>query len=233
MSINLLRYRFTPFLLCLATCLCICLCSEAGAQTSASTAGPATLPRLQAELLKTIDAGHAKAGGEVTARTVTELDLAGTKLAPGAVVKGHITDAAPDHLSVVFDSIVVKKKAAVPLGLSLRAVMMPHAQSTPISPRAEGGGDDSPIAHAPRTGGMLRSPTAAVEDSNDSVFRGPNAQAEPAPVKTINGGVIGLDDVQLQVSDNPKAGATFRAIRKQKLQLEKGLQLMFVVTPPA
>lgn len=174
----------------------------------------------------------------MTARTVMELDFAGTKFAPGAVVKGHITDAAPDHFSMVFDSITVKKNAPVPLGLSLRAVMMPHAQSTPISPRAEGGGGNTGTdisAQEPRgRGDMLRSPTAAVEDSNNTVFHGPDGSGQqPTSVKATNGGVIGLNGVQLQVSNNPKAGATFRAVKKQKLQLEKGLQLMFVVTPLA
>jgi hypothetical protein len=83
---------------------------------------------------------------------------------------------------------------------------------------------------------MLRSPTAAAEDSSNTVFRGPDASAPktaPAAVNATAGDVIGLDGVQLKVSDGPKAGATFRATKDQKLQLEKGLQIMFAVSPPA
>ena len=237
MKINHLRSGLAPALLCPIIAVCICLCSKAVAQTSGSTAPPATLPRLQAELLKTIDAGHAKAGEEVTARTVTELDFAGKKFAPGAVVKGHITDAAADHVSMVFDSITVKKNAAVQLGLSLRAVMMPHAQSTPISPRADGGGGntgtDVAIQEPRGRGDMLRSPTAAAEDSSDTVFHGPQAGATQFhQVNATAGDVIGLEDVQLKVSDDPKVGATFLATKHQKLQLERGLQMMFAVLPP-
>jgi hypothetical protein len=215
--------------------------SAATAQTgpTAAPAAPAA-PKLQAELLKTIDAGHTKAGDEVTAKTITPLDFAGTKFAPGAIVKGHVTDAAPDHLSLVFDSITVKKNST-PVGLSLRAVMMPHAQGTPISPRAETGGNNTGIDVAttqPRgRGDMLRSPTAAAEDSSNTVFRGPDASASKAapanaPVNATTGDVIGLDGVQLKVTDDPKAGATFHATKNQKLQLEKGLQLMLFVSLP-
>ena len=216
-----------------------CFSSYLAAQVASSAAVSPTTPKLQAELLKTIDASHAKAGDEVTAKTITPLDFAGTKYAPGAILKGHVTDAAPDHLSLVFDSITVKKNST-PLGLSLRAVMMPHAQGTPISPRAEGGGNNTGIDVAtqqPRgSGDMLRSPTAAAEDSSNTVFHGPDASASKpapsnAPVAATTGDVIGLDGVQLKVSDDPKTGATFHATKNQKLQLEKGLQMMLAVSP--
>src|SRR5690349_8821264 len=86
--------------------------SAAMAQTGPTAAPTApAAPKLQAELLKTIDASHAKAGDEVTAKTITPLNFAGTKFAPGAIVKGHVTEAASDHLSLVFDSITVKKNS--------------------------------------------------------------------------------------------------------------------------
>lgn len=111
-------------------------------QTSPTPAAAPTGPKLQAELLKTLDASHTRVGDEVTARTITPLEFNGSKVPAGAVVKGHVAEAAPDRLLLVFDSIVVKKSASVALGLSLRAAMMPNsaAQSAQISPHAEGGG---------------------------------------------------------------------------------------------
>ena len=188
-------------------------------QTSPSSPAASTGPKLQAELLKTIDASRARAGDEVTARTITPLAFNGSKFPAGAVVKGHVAEATPVRLLLVFDSIVTKKNAPVPLGLSLRAAMMPKStgQSAQISPHAEGAG----------RGDMLRSPTAAAEDSTNTVFQGPK---RPEPVMVSNGGVVGLAGVDLKVSTNPKAGAAFEIAKNNKLQLEKGLQLMFVVS---
>lgn len=197
-------------------------------QPAASTA-----PKLQAELQKPIDASHAKAGDEVTARTITPLEFKGSKFPVGAVVRGHVAEAAPNRLLLVFDSIFVKKNAQFALGLSLRAAMMPRpaAQSAQISPRAEGagasGGVDQELQIPRGRGEMLRSPTAAAEDSANTVFQGPK-QSEP--VMVVNGGVMGMPGVDLKVSTDPKAGAAFEVDKTHRLQLEKGLQLMFVVS---
>jgi hypothetical protein len=202
-------------------------------QTSPTAPVASTAPKLQAELLKTIDASHARVGDEVTARTITPLEFNGSKFPAGTVVKGRVAEVAPNRLLLVFDSIVVKKNAPVGLGLSLRAAMMPKsaAQSAQISPRAEGAegsnGVDQVIQTPRGRGDMLRSPTAAAEDSANTVFKGPK-QSEPVMVS--NGGVVGLPGVDLKVSTDPKAGAAFEVTKTNKLQLEKGLQLMFVVS---
>lgn len=202
-------------------------------QTPTPAAVAPTGPKLQAELLKTIDASHARVGDEVTARTITPLEFNGAKFAPGAVVKGHVAEAAPNRLSLVFDSIVVKKSAPVPLALSLRAAMMPKpaAQSAQISPRAEGAAGSNGVDQVTQTprgrGDMLRSPTAAAEDSTNTVFQGPK---KSEPVMVSNGGVMGLPGVDLKVSTDPKVGAAFEVAKNNKLQLEKGLQLMFVAS---
>ena len=195
--------------------------------------GASTGPKLQAELLKAIDASHAKPGDEVTARTITPLEFKGSKFPVGAVVRGHVAEVDPNRLRLVFDSIAVKKNAPLALGLSLRAAMMPGAaaQSAQISPRAEGagasGGVDQELQIPRGRGEMLRSPTAAAEDSANTVFQGPK-QSEP--VMVVNGGVMGMPGVDLKVSTDPKAGAAFEVDKTHRLQLEKGLQLMFVVS---
>ena len=70
----------------------------------------------------------------------------------------------------------------------------------------------------------MRSPEAAAQDSAVTVFDGPSS------VQAQNGDVVGLPGVQLRVSDDPKAGASFQVPKNRKLQLEKGLQVMFVVS---
>ena len=222
-------------LVCLATCGFLCTFSSAQAGPASAASGP----RLQAELIRTIDASRAKAGDEVIARTITALEIGGKKFAPGATVRGHVVAAEPDRLLLVFDQISDKKNAAVPLGLSLRAVMMPHAGAPasnsggPVSPRAEAAGGNTGVDQGPvNRGDMLRSPEAMAQDSANTVFNGSSPPVSPKVVETINGGVIGLPNVHLQASPDPKAGATFQSDKDRKLKLEKGLQLMFVVSQP-
>lgn len=202
-------------------------------QTPPAAAAARTGPRLQAELLKRIDASHARVGDEVTARTVMPLEFNGSKFPAGAVVRGHVAEAAPNRLILLFDCIVVKKSLPVVLGLSLRAAMMPRSagQSAQISPRAEAGegnnGVDQELQTPRGRGDMLRSPSAAAEDSTNTVFQGPK---QSAPVMIVSGGVVGLPGVDLKVSSDPKAGAAFEVDKTHKLQLEKGMQVMFVVS---
>ena len=218
----------SPLILVSILSFTVCVSVLAWGQTSPPP-DTSTLPRLQAELLKTLDPGHLRAEDEVTARTVTPLEVAGNKYAPGAIVKGHVTEVEASRLVLVFDQIIVKKNPPVPFGLSLRAVMMPHPgepqsssdmSSDPRSPRSEALGNNS---------SPMRSPDAAARDSVDMPSKN-SAPAAAAPVETRNGGVIGLPGVHLDVNPDPKVGAVFHVDKDQKLRLEKGLQLMFVVS---
>lgn len=218
------------------------VCGAAG-QAAPPSAG--TLPTLQAQLLKTVDAAHAKASDEVQAKTYTPLEFGAAKVPAGSMVLGHVTEAAPDRLVLLFDRIAINKNSPLAAGLSLRAVMMMHpGPSSPgqsggeISPRAETGGGgtgvDQAIQHPASRGDMLRSPEAAAADSSNTVFAGGDSKP-PAPqvVETRNGGVIGVPGLHLTVSADPGTGAVFETAKNQKLKLEKGLLLMFVVSEPA
>ncbi len=203
----------------------------ADGQAVPAVGGAPTGPALQAELLKPIDASQAKAGDEIAARTVVPLEFNGAKYPAGATVIGHVMQAEPSRLVLIFDHIGVRKNAPVAVGLSLRAVMMPQpAKPTgeQISPRAAGGGGGSavnPAIQDPRGRGyLLRSPEAAAQDAAVTVFE------SPAPVATNNGGVIGLPGVQLGVSNDPRVGSIFQVAKDHTLRLEKGLQVMFVVS---
>jgi len=174
---------------------------------------------LQAELLKPLDASHVKAGDEITARTATPLDFDRTSFPVGAIIVGHVTKAEPNLLILVFDQIVVKKNSPVAMSLSLRAVMMPHTKTASM------GEQISPTSQAGPGGGLLRSPQTAAQDSAVSVF-----DSSQHPIMAGNGGVIGLSGLKLLVSSDPKIGSALQSDPGQKLKLEKGLQLMFVVS---
>jgi hypothetical protein len=212
--------------------------TSAWGQTQAATGGAFAGSKLQAELLKTIDAGRARVGDEVTARTVTPLEFNGAKIPTGAIVQGHVAEAEETRLLLVFDRIGADNSTPLSLRLSLRAVMMPRAAMIPqpssdaqLSPRAQAGGGNTGVDTQTRRGDMLRSPEAAARDSSDTIFEGSRSvPVSPRTVETRNGGVIGLPGVQLVVSTDPKAGATFQTEKNHKLKLEKGLQLMFMVS---
>ena len=65
----------------------------------------------------------------------------------------------------------------------------------------------------------------AAQDSMVSVF-----DNSKQPIHAENGGVIGLSGVKLMVSSDPRIGSAFQSSPPVKLKLEKGLQLMFVVS---
>lgn len=216
----------------------------ARAQTSSQATATTSGPHLQAELLKTLAAAHVRPGDEIMARTVMPLEFEGTKFPAGTVLKGHVSEAQPNRLLLVFDRVEAKNSPAVPLGLSLRAVMMPHAgsanppnPSSEVSPSADAGGGNRGVDQAVQTpngrGDMLRSPVAAAEDSSDTIFKGSGTGSHgPRLVPTSNGDVIGLAGVHLKTSSDPKAGAVLESDPGHTLRLEKGLQLLFVVTRP-
>ena len=67
----------------------------------------------------------------MTARTVMPLEFDEVKFPPGAMIKGHVVQAEPMRLLLVFDSIEVNQSTPLSVGLTLRAVMMPHPLLTP------------------------------------------------------------------------------------------------------
>ena len=153
---------FTPALTGFSFFLLV-LASTAAAQTQTP---PLPSVHLQAELLKSVDASHAKVGDEITARTAMSLEIGGQKFPVGSTVIGRVTEIGPNQLGIVFDRIVVKKNPPIPVGLSLRAVMMPHGAP------ASTGEEISPSANSGPGGGLLRSPTMAAQDSSVSIFDG-------------------------------------------------------------
>ena len=104
MRINRLAGKVLLILALVTLALSSSIC--AWGQASPSPASASTGPKLQAELLKTIDASHARVGDEVTARTITPLEFNRSKFPPGAVVKGHVAQASPDRMLLMLDSIM-------------------------------------------------------------------------------------------------------------------------------
>jgi hypothetical protein len=206
-----------------------------------STASDSNPQRVQAGLLTTVKVTKAKTNDPITAQTVTPLTLKdGTVIPAGSTLLGHVVKAEPDsmdqHVSsiaVTFDAVELKKKARLPLNLSVVSAMA----STPagaagnnkmVSPSA------GPLPYDHPLNGQAYN---VVQDSQklvnnpvgtQSALAGDAASAQGKPTAAHAGSVIGLPGVTLQIEDGPVAVSTFVSAKKN-LQLDSGLQLMLVV----
>jgi hypothetical protein len=206
-------------------------------------ASDSTPQRVQAGLLNTVKATKAKPNDPITAQTVTPLTLKdGTVIPVGSTLVGHVlkveSDSADRHMSsieVKFDSVELKKKAKLPLNLSLVSAMA----SAPV-------GESGQKLVAPSEGPLpndhpLDGHSYSVTQDNPNLINDPtqghsgisNREASGAqgkPTAAHTGSVIGLPGVTLQIDDGPEAVTTFVSAKKN-LQLDSGLQLMLVVVP--
>ena len=193
---------------------------------------------MQAGLLNTVKASKAKANDPITAQTVTPLTLKdGTVIAAGSTLLGHVvkveSDSADQHISsiaVTFDAVQLKKKAKLPLNLSVVSAMA----STPVgesgnklvSPSEGPLPNDHALngrAYSIDSPSLINDPTHGHSGISDGQANG--AQGGPT---AHTGSVIGLPGVTLQIDDGPAAVSTFVSAKKN-LQLDSGLQLMLVV----
>jgi hypothetical protein len=214
-----------------------------GAQTAAapSAASDSNPQRVQAGLQTTVKAGKAKTNDPITAQTVTPLTLKdGTVIPAGSTLLGHVvkveTDATDQHLcsiAVTFDAVELKKKARLPVNLSVVSAMAPTpagaaGNNKMMSPSA------GPLPYDHALNGQAYN---VVQDSpklvsnaagTQSALSGEAGGTQGKATTAHTGSVIGLPGVTLQIDDGPAAVSTFVSAKKN-LQLESGLQLMLVV----
>jgi hypothetical protein len=203
-----------------------------------SSASDSTPQRVQAGLLTTVKASKAKANDPITAQTVTPLTLKdGTVIPAGSTLLGHVvkaeSDSADQHISsiaVTFDAVELKKKAKVPLNLSVVSAMASApagASGNKLVSPSEG---PLPNDHALNGHAYSVDTPSLVNDATQGHSGISDAKANGAPGSTAahTGSVIGLPGVTLQIDDGPVAVSTFVSAKKN-LQLDSGLQLMLVV----
>jgi hypothetical protein len=205
------------------------------------TASDSTPQRVQAGLLNTVKATRAKPNDPITAQTVTPLTLKdGTAIPVGSTLLGHVvkaeSDSADGHMSsieVKFDSVELKKKAKLPLKLSLVSAMAsaPVSESGQklVAPSQGPLPNDHPLdGHSysvtQDTPNLINDPT----QGHSGISNGKASEAQRKPTAAHTGSVIGLPGVTLQIDDGPEGVTTFVSAKKN-LQLDSGLQLMLVV----
>ncbi len=205
------------------------------------TASDSTSQRVQAGLLNTVKATKAKSNDPITAQTVTPLTLKdGTVIPAGSTLLGHVLKVEPDSadrhtssIEIKFDSVQLKKKAKLPLNLSVVSAMAPAPVGEPgnklVAPSQGPLPNDHPLdGHSysvtQDTPTLVNDPT----QGHSGISNGETAGAQGKATAAHTGSVIGLPGVTLQIDDGPEAVTTFVSAKKN-LQLDSGLQLMLVV----
>jgi hypothetical protein len=187
---------------------------------------------IQAELVKTIEAGHVQAGDPVYAKVDLPWNNSACKLREGAILKGRIVtqtprskSAASSGIALLFDSGQCGGRDMKPLLLTVAAVLAPDPNR---GSSLYGDLESPPLSDAvglslsqPGTGSPMRSMLAAAQ----TVILEPPRNKPPQLV--MPGQVIGIGDVKLAVGSGPE-GSSLLTSEKHNLRLESGSRLVLV-----
>jgi hypothetical protein len=199
--------------------------------------GPASPPSsdrapIQAELVKSIEAGKVRVGDAIYARVDLAWDSSSCKLREGAILKGRVVAQTPrvkgakSELALLFESGQCSGPEMKALPLTVAAVLAPdpnrgsslygNDQSVPLSDAVGlslGGGGGSP----------MRSMTAAAA----TVILEP--PVNKPPVVVMPGQVIGLGSMKLVVGNGPE-GSSVLSSERHNLRLDTGSRFVLVAT---
>ena len=187
---------------------------------------------IQAELVKSIEAGRVQVGDAVYAKVDLAWNNPACKLREGAILKGRIIDETPrsktaksSGIALLFDSGQCGGRNMKPLPLTVAALLAPDPnrgsslygdqQSQPLN-EAVGLGLSQPGSGSP-----MRSMLAAAQ----TVLLEPPRNKPPQLV--MPGQVIGIGDLKLTVGDGPD-GSSVLTSEKHNLRLESGSRLVLV-----
>ena len=182
---------------------------------------------VQAELMKTIEAGRVQAGDPVYARVSSAWANSTCKLREGAILKGRIVTQTPrsktarsSGVALVFDSGQCGGRDMKPLPLTVAAVLAPD----PISGSGLfGDRDNQPLNEA--VGLSLDGGMRSVQSAAQTAILEPPRRKSPQTV--MPGQVIGISDVKLKVGSGPE-GSSILTSERHNLKLESGSKLVLV-----
>jgi hypothetical protein len=188
---------------------------------------PADRTPIQAELVKSIEAGHVQVGDPIYAKVNLAWSNSACKLREGAILKGHIVTqtprskaAGPSGIALLFDSGQCGGRDMKPLPLTVAAVLAPDASSS-SSLYADRENQALNEAVGLSLDGGMRSMLAAAQ----TVTLEPPRNKPPKLV--MPGQVIGIGDVKLAVGSGPE-GSSVLTSQKHNLRLESGSRLVLV-----
>ncbi len=182
---------------------------------------------IQAELVKSIEAGHVQVGDPVYARVNLAWNNSACQLREGAILKGRIVTQTPrskavrsSGIALLFDSGQCDGRNMKPLPLTVAAVLAPDPSSGP------GLYDDrqnQPLNEAVGLSldGGMRSLSAAAQTA---ILEPPRSKQ---PQTVMPGQVIGIGDMKIAVGTGPE-GSSMLTSEKHNLRLESGSRLILV-----
>lgn len=187
---------------------------------------------VQAELLKTIEAGRVQVGEPVYARVRLAWNQPDCKLREGAILKGRVVLQTPrtkaaksSEIAMVFDTGQCGGRDMKPLPMTVAAVLAPDPimgpnlwndqQKPPLS-------ESFGLSLGGPGSGTMRSVTQAVANS---AYMDTPLGKEPKTV--LPGQVIGLKDLKLNLGKGPEGSSLFTS-EKHNLRLESGSRLVLV-----
>ena len=226
-------HRSTLFIVKVASCfvqaisLVLCLHVLCSAADPSSARTP-----IQAELVKSIEAGRVQAGDLVFAKVDLAWSNSACQLREGAILKGRIVRETPrskaaksSDIALLFDSGQCGGREMKPLPLTVAAVLAPDPNR---GSSLFGDQESPPLSDAvglslsqPGTGSPMRSMLAAAQ----TVILEPPRNKPPQLV--MPGQVIGFGDVKLAVGSGPE-GSSILTSEKHNLRLESGSRLVLV-----
>jgi hypothetical protein len=188
---------------------------------------PADRTPIQAELVRSIEAGRVQVGDPVYAKVALAWDHSGCKLREGAILKGHIVTQTPrskavrsSGIALLFDTGQCGGRDMKPLPLTVAAVLAPDPMG---GSSLFGDRENQPLNEAvglSLNGGMRSMQSAA----QTAILEPPRSKP---PQTVMPGQVIGMGDVKLTVGNGPE-GSSILTSEKHNMRLESGSKLVLV-----
>jgi hypothetical protein len=182
---------------------------------------------IQAELLKSIEAGRVQVGDPVYARVALAWKNPSCKLREGAILKGRIVTQTPrsktaksSDVAFLFDSGQCGGRDMKPLPLTVAAVLAPD----PIDGSSLfGDRDNQPLNEA--VGLSLNGGMRSLQGAADAAILEPPRNNPPQTV--MPGQIIGIADMKIAVGSGPE-GSSILTSEKHNLRLQSGSKLVLV-----
>jgi hypothetical protein len=196
---------------------------------------------LQADLVRSIEAGRVKAGDAVLAKVIAKWQSPECTLREGAILKGRIVSqnvrsktTKTSQIAMLFDGGQCGGRDMKPIPLTVAAVLAldpsqdkSQYENQPLSEAVGLGlGRDS----GPNGSGGSQSGARSVTQAAATVYVSPPRYKGPTAVTP--GQVVGIRGMKLNVGGGPE-GSSVLSISGHNVRLESGAQLLLVLNPNA
>jgi hypothetical protein len=197
------------------------------------TPAPGERTPIQAELVRSIEAGRVRVGEPVYAKVTLAWKNSGCTLREGAVLRGRVVaetrrvKGSTSELALVFESGQCNGIDLKPLSLTVAALLAPDpnrntslfsGQESPPLSDAVGLGLSQEGSGSPMRSMLAAASTVVLEPPHNK-----------PPVFVMPGQVIGLGDLKLRVGSGPDGSSVLSSAR-HNLRLEMGSRLVLVAS---